>query len=102
MPWSWSDARRTSLRKSSSEPSDATRCRMPTASTRARVSAVSLASETADTLALVDAVGILQRVASDGSLEDLRNEVRRASDQLHGMAAERDARQQELSNQVTL
>ena len=62
----------------------------------------SLVHERADTHALLKAVGTLQLVAADGSLEDLRNEVRRAADQLHNLAAERDARQKELSDRVTM
>jgi diguanylate cyclase (GGDEF)-like protein len=62
----------------------------------------SLVHEHADTDALLRAVGTLQLVAADGSLEELRNEVRRAADQLHHLAAERDARQTELSDRVTL
>ena len=62
----------------------------------------SLVHEHADTDALLEAVGALQLVAADGSLEELRNEVRRAADQLHNLAAERDARQRELSDRVTL
>ena len=62
----------------------------------------SLVHEHADTDALLKAVGTLQLVAADGSLEELRNEVRRAADQLHTLAAERDARQLELSDRVTL
>jgi diguanylate cyclase (GGDEF)-like protein len=62
----------------------------------------SLVHEHADTQALLAAVGSLQIVATDGSLEELRNEVRRAADQLHNLAAERDARQLELSDRVAL
>jgi diguanylate cyclase (GGDEF)-like protein len=62
----------------------------------------SLVRETADTHAVLKAVNDLQVVASDGSLEELRNEIRRAADQLHGLATERDARQEELSDRVTL
>lgn len=62
----------------------------------------SLVHEHADTDALLKAVGALQLVAADGSLDELRNEVRRAADQLHNLAAERDARQRELSDRVTL
>src|SRR5579859_4303806 len=61
----------------------------------------SLVHEHADTKALLAAVGSLQIVATDGSLEELRNEVRHAADQLHNLAAERDARQKELSERVT-
>jgi diguanylate cyclase (GGDEF)-like protein len=60
----------------------------------------SLVHEHADTDALLDAVGSLQLVASDGSLEELRNEVRRAADQLQTLANDRDTRQQELSDRV--
>ncbi|HLZ27141.1 MAG TPA: GGDEF domain-containing protein [Chloroflexota bacterium] len=62
----------------------------------------SLVHEHADTDALLKAVSTLQLVAADGSLEELRNEVRRAADQLHNLAAERDTRQRELSDRVTL
>jgi diguanylate cyclase (GGDEF)-like protein len=62
----------------------------------------SLVHEHADTKALLEAVGTLQHVATDGSLEELRNEVRRAADQLHCLAAERDVRQTELSDRVTV
>jgi diguanylate cyclase (GGDEF)-like protein len=62
----------------------------------------SLVHEHADTDALLKAVGTLQLVAADGSLEELRNEVRRAADQLHNLAAERDTRQRELSDRVSL
>jgi diguanylate cyclase (GGDEF)-like protein len=62
----------------------------------------SLVSEKADTRALLEAVGSLQVVASDGSLAELRDEVRRAASQLRGMSAERDARQRDLSDRVTL
>jgi len=62
----------------------------------------SLVHEHADTKALLEAVGTLQIVATDGSLEELRHEVRRAADQLHNLAVERDARQKELADRVTL
>jgi diguanylate cyclase (GGDEF)-like protein len=62
----------------------------------------SLVHEHADTNALLEAVGTLQVVAADGTLEELRNEVRRAADQLHNLAADRDIRQKELSDRVTV
>jgi diguanylate cyclase (GGDEF)-like protein len=62
----------------------------------------SLVSEKADTRALLEAVGSLQLVASDGSLAELRAEVRRAAGQLQSLSAERDARQRDLSDRVTL
>jgi diguanylate cyclase (GGDEF)-like protein len=62
----------------------------------------SLVHEHADTKALLEAVGTLQLVAADGSLDELRSEVRRAAEQLHTLAAERDARQKELAERVTV
>jgi diguanylate cyclase (GGDEF)-like protein len=62
----------------------------------------SMVNEHADTNALLDAVSTLQLVAADGSLDELRNEVKRASEQLHSLAVERDARQQELAERVTV
>src|SRR6185436_2886489 len=62
----------------------------------------SLVNEHADTRSLLEAVGTLQVVAADGSLDELRDEVRRAAEQLHTLAEERDARQKELAERVTL
>jgi diguanylate cyclase (GGDEF)-like protein len=61
-----------------------------------------LVHEHADTHAVLAAVSGLQLVAADGSLEELRNEVGRAAELLHVLAGERDLRQQELTDRVTL
>jgi hypothetical protein len=50
----------------------------------------------------MEAVGSLQVVASDGSLAELRAEVRRAASQLQSLSAERDARQRDLPDRASL
>ena len=50
-----------------------------------------LVNEHADTKSVLDAVGKLQVVAADGSLEDLRNEVHRAAEQLNTLRSAFDA-----------
>jgi diguanylate cyclase len=59
-----------------------------------------LARELPDSQLVQDIIGRLQAASDDGTLDHMRQEMRRAADELVVLATQRDSRQQELADRV--